>query len=135
MIKDFYPNPKFYEKFYKKLAPRITRKHIVIITGCLNLHKVEIKRSVFTYYFYVLNDYFNDWYIDHFQEGGKKTAIVQIGTIFDRVHIIDSKQIILPYEWDTIRIKYGKKDRKISSKIFGLLAILYFNFISPNISS
>lgn len=129
MIKDFSPNPKIYKKLYEKFAPRIKRKHIIVIRGCVYLHRVQINIKKFIYYFYVLNDYVNDYRIYRFKDK-MALAIRLIGSNKGRVYIIDPSQIILPYEWDTIRIKYGKKDRKIFGKCTTFLAYIFLRMFN-----
>lgn len=112
------------EKLYLQLAPRIKRKHIIIIRGCVDLHRVEMKVGKFIYYFYVANDYVNNYRIAYFL--GSKVIIYKLrGNNKYRTYIIDDSQIILPYEWDTIRIKYGKKGRKILGKLLGFFTYAF----------
>lgn len=112
------------DKLYLDLAPRIKRKHTIIIRGCVQLHKVAIKKGRFTYYFYVANDYVNNYQIAYFL--GEKVVIYKLrGNKKYCTYIIDNTQIILPYEWDTIRIKYGKKNYTILGKLFGLVTSIF----------
>lgn len=118
---------------YKQAAPRIKRKHIIVITGSVYLHRVQIKIKKFIYYFYVLNDYVNDYRIYRFKDK-MALAIRLTGSKRGRVYIIDPTQIILPYEWDTIRIKYGKKNRKIIGKCMALLASVFVRMFNNSIT-
>ena len=118
---------------YKKAAPRIKRKHIIVIRGSVYLHRVQIKIKKFIYYFYVLNDYVNDYRIYRFKDK-MALAIRLTGSKRGRVYIIDPTQIILPYEWDTIRIKYGKKNRKIIGKCMALLASVFVRMFNNSIT-
>jgi sortase (surface protein transpeptidase) len=61
-------------------------------------------------------------------------AIRLTGSKRGRVYIIDPTQIILPYEWDTIRIKYGKKNRKIIGKCMALLASVFVRMFNNSIT-
>lgn len=119
------------DKLYLDLAPRIKRKHAIIISGCVDLHKVAIKIGRFTYYFYVANDYVNDYQIAYFL--GEKVVIYKLGGSKQYcTYIIDNTQIILPYEWDTIRIKYGKKNYTIFGKLLGLVTSIFIWLFDNN---